>query len=169
MTIMQPAKINIAKEVKIKFRRNLMHWYKENKRSFPWRNSKDPYQILISEVLLQKTDAPKVLPVYKKFIKKYPTPEILQQAKLPELKKILKDLGLHYRAERLKSIGEDLCVLHEGKVPAQKDQLLRFKGLGEYASSAIMCFAYDKREAIVDNNVVRLFERIFGFKTSRVR
>ena len=151
------------------FKRNLLRWYKKNKRDFPWRCYEDPYKILISEVLLQKTNASKVLPVYEEFIKKYPKPEILQYAKISDVKRLIKNLGLLYRAKRLISIGKHLSTHHRGKVPSEGKQLLKINGLGKYAASAILCFAFNKRTPIVDNNIVRLIDRIFGFKSSKER
>jgi DNA (cytosine-5)-methyltransferase 1 len=159
----------VSKETKSKFLRYLLSWYRENKRNFPWRYDKDPYKILISEVLLQKTDAAKVLPAYKELIKKYPTATHLENAKISDVRKIIKNLGLLYRAERLISIGKTLSIDYGGKVPSHKKSLLKLRGLGNYTSSAVMCFAFDKCEPIVDNNVVRLFERIFAYRSSKER
>lgn len=159
----------ILKETKRKFHQNLRKWYLKNKRDFPWRHSKDSYKILVSEVMLQKTNASKVIPAYIEFIKKYPTIKALQNAKISDVKKILKPLGLIYRAERLISIAKILSNYNQGKVPYQRDQLLKLKGLGKYAASAVMCFAFNKRVPIVDNNIVRLFERIFGYVSSKKR
>lgn len=161
--------MNVSKETKNKVLKKLRKWYIENKRDFPWRYNTDPYKVLVSEVLLQKTNASKVVPIYKKFIKKYPNPQKLSNAKGSEVKKILKSLGLLYRAKRLISIGKHLTVYYQGEVPNQVKQLLKLNGLGKYASAAVMCFAFNKRAAIVDNNVVRLFERIFGYKSSNKR
>lgn len=151
------------------FHRNLLKWYRKNKRDFPWRYCKDSYKILVSEILLQQTDAPKVLPVYKKFIKRYPSESKLQNASISETTEILKSLGLHYRAKRLMSIGKYLSLFHQGHVPSTKNQLLKMKGVGEYAASAVLCFAFNKRVPIVDSNIVRLFQRIFGYESSKKR
>lgn len=159
----------ISKEARRKFHQNLRKWYLKNKRDFPWRYCNNPYKTLVSEVLLQKTKASKVVPVYIKFVKKYPTIKILQNAKIFDVKKILKSLGLIYRAERLISIAKNLFTYNHGKVPCQRDQLLNLKGLGEYVSFAVMCFAFNKKVPIVDNNIVRLFERIFGYVSSKKR
>lgn len=159
----------ILKETKRKFHQNLRKWYLKNKRDFPWRHGKDSYKILISEVMLQKTNASKVIPAYIEFIKKYPTIRVLQNAKISNVKKLLKPLGLIYRAERLISIAKILSNYNRGKVPYQRDQLLRLKGLGKYAASAVMCFAFNKRVPIVDNSIVRLFERFFGYVSLKKR
>jgi DNA (cytosine-5)-methyltransferase 1 len=162
----KPSNLSIPNDLKVKFKKKLLQWYKENKRNFPWRNEKDPYKILISEVLLQKTDAPKVLPVYNKIIQHYPTVEKLKTAALPDLRNIFKDVGLLYRAERLINICSDIV---DRKIPYQKDHLLQLNGLGEYISSAICCFAFNKREAIVDTNIIRLLERVFDYHSTKKR
>jgi A/G-specific adenine glycosylase len=161
--------VRILNKTKKEFHKNLLKWYRGNKRNFPWRYNKDSYKILISEVLLQKTDAAKVLPAYKDFVKKYPTVNRLKDAKISDIKKIIKNLGLLYRARRLVTIGNHLSINYLGKVPSNKEKLIKFKGLGRYAASAVLSFAFNKSEAIVDNNIVRLFERIFGYKSSKAR
>lgn len=161
--------INDAKKIKNEYRKLLLLWYKVNKRDFPWRYSNDPYKILVSEILLQKTNVSKVLPVFTQFIQKYPTINELRVAKQTEVEIIIKDLGLAYRAERLISIAKQIAADYQNKVPSQKNQLLKLRGLGNYVSSAVRCFAYNKRDAIVDTNIVRLIERVFNFKSSKNR
>ncbi|HBI47845.1 MAG TPA: hypothetical protein DDX93_03900 [Smithella sp.] len=161
--------INDAKKIKNEYRKLLLLWYKVNKRDFPWRYSNDPYKILVSEVLLQKTNVSKVLPVFNHFIQKYPTINELSVAKQAEVEKIIKDLGLIYRAERLISIAKQIAADYQSKVPSQKDHLLKLRGLGNYVSSTVTCFAFNKRVAMVDTNIVRLIERVFDFKSSKNR
>lgn len=157
------------RNIKATFRKCLLLWYKVNKREFPWRYSNDPYKIIVSEVLLQKTNVAKVLRVFNYFIEKYPSVNELSAAKLADVEKIIKDLGLLYRAERLISIARQLSVDYQSKVPSKKDHLVKLRGLGSYVSSAVRCFAFNKREAIVDTNIIRLIERIFGVKSSKSR
>lgn len=161
--------IIISNKLKYRFNKILLEWYKGNKRTFTWRHSNAPYKVLISEVLLQKTNVEKVEPTFEAFIKKYPSPQILQNATVSELQEIVKSLGLMYRVERLISIGKHLSEHHAGKVPSDKGQLLEIRGIGNYAASAVRCFAFNKREAIVDTNIVRLLNRVFGFKSTKKR
>jgi DNA (cytosine-5)-methyltransferase 1 len=151
------------------FQRNLLRWYNKNKRDLPWRYSKDPYQVLVSEILLQKTDAPKVIPIYESFISRYPDLNKLHSANLSDVKAILKGLGLFYRAQRLISIAKYLSIQYEGKVPSRIDQLIKMKGIGKYVASAVLCFAFNRSEPLVDNNIVRLFQRIFGYESPKKR
>lgn len=161
--------MQVSEKQKKTFILGLRAWYRKNKRDFPWRNNPDPYAVLIAEVLLQKTNAPKVVSVYKKIIKKYPDPKKISIAKNQEVRNILKNLGLNYRAERLVSIGRTICEYHKCIIPNDYDELIRIKGLGRYISSAVLCFAYNKRVPIVDSNVIRIFERVFGLKSIKKR
>lgn len=164
-----PRTMIISKGLKHQFHKRLLAWFKDNKRSFSWRCINDPYKVLISEILLQKTNVEKVTPVFKAFINKYPSPQILQNASPQVIQRMIKNLGLMYRAERLISIGKHLSDYHAGKVPSDKDELLKIRGVGHYAASAVRCFAFNKREAIVDTNIVRLFDRVFGCKSLKKR
>jgi A/G-specific adenine glycosylase len=159
----------ISNTKKKAFHKCLLEWFGEHKRDFPWRNQKDPYNVLVSEVFLQKTDAAKALPAYRTFIRKYPSAARLKAANKADLMTIIKKIGLLYRVDRLSSIGKTLTDKYAGNVPADIKELLSFDGLGKYGASAVLCFAFNKREPIVDGNVVRIFERIFGFKSLKGR
>lgn len=161
--------MKVSKQLKTKFLKKLRKWYRENKRDFPWRYESDPFKILVSEILLQKTNVLKVLPVYERFIKKYPDPQRLGNANLSEVKILIKNLGLLYRAERFISIGNNISKYYQCKIPNKIEELIKINGLGKYISSAVTCFAFNKRVPIVDTNVIRLFERIFGFKSKKKR
>ncbi len=162
-------RIIVDEDKKKEFVINLLAWHAENKRTFSWRQTKNPFHILISEIMLQKTDVKKVSEVYDKFIEKYPTPEALAVAELAELRKELALLGIHQRAERLKKTAEKIINEYGGEVPSEKDELLKLPGVGEYISNAVLCFAFGKDVPIVDTNVIRLFERVFGVKSSKSR
>lgn len=148
---------------------NLLAWHVENKRIFSWRQTENPFHILVAEIMLQKTDVKKVSEVYDKFIEKYPTPEYLASADLAELRKELALLGIHQRAERLKKTAEKIIRDYGGEVPSEKEELLTLSGVGEYIANAVLCFAFGKDVPIVDTNVIRLLERVFGIKSSKVR
>jgi A/G-specific adenine glycosylase len=147
----------------------LLAWHSKNKRTFSWRNTNKPFSILVAEIMLQKTDVKKVSEVYDKFIEKYPTPESLASAELVELRKELALLGIHQRVERLKKTAEKIISEYNGEVPSEKEELLKLPGVGEYIANAVMCFAFGKDVPIVDTNVIRLFERVFGVKSTKSR
>jgi A/G-specific adenine glycosylase len=155
---------------KTKFQNEIIDWYKKNGRNFPWRNSEEVYRILISELLLQKTDAPKVEEIYNDFFSMYETIDMIYNADIKEIERILLPLGLNKnRANRLKSISQKVIEEHGGEIPKNKSDLLQLKGVGNYIANAVMCFAYGENEPIVDTNVIRMYSRLFNFKSIKKR
>lgn len=159
----------IEKNITREFVNLILMWYGVNKRNFLWRVTKDPYKILISEFLLQKTDAQKVENLYQKFIGKYPSIYHLYQSKPDEINKLIKSIGLHYRSQRLKKTAEQIVENFNGSVPDKKEELLSLPGVGEYISNAILCFAFNEKVPIVDTNVLRVYERFFNIKSFKSR
>ncbi len=144
-------------EKKIKeFQTKILKWYKVNKRDFPWRKTTDPYHILISEIMLQQTQAQRVVGYYEKFIKRFPKLVDLAKAKNPGVLKIWSGLGFNNRAIRLKEIAKTIAIDLNGKFPQEQDELLKLKGIGDYTSAAILAFAFNKRVAVVDTNIRRV-------------
>lgn len=142
------------------FRSGILCWTSDNLRSFPWRETSDPYEILIAEVLLQKTAASKVESVYREVISTYPSLGKLAEANQEELANIIYSLGLqNQRSKALISIGE---TLQNGGVPDEYDQLVKLPYVGRYAANATLCFAFHESRPIVDANVVRVYNRAFG-------
>lgn len=137
-------------------------WGKQVHRTFPWRETDNPFHILLAEILLQQTFARKVVPVYKKLISQYPTPKHLADADPQEVRQIIYSLGLLYRAETLIDIARKLVDEFRGEVPKKKASLLKLRGVGQYVSNAVLCFAFGMPLAIIDTNVLRIYRRIFG-------
>lgn len=152
-----------------KIQKKLLYWGKDNIKSYPWRNTSDPYKILISELLLHKTDSKKVEKVYPRFIEKFPMVYDLYKAEDEEINNIFKDIGLFYRGQRLKRISEHIVNKFGGSVPEKKEDIISLYGVGNYMANAVLCFAYKKRVPIVDTNVIRVYERVFGIKSSKSR
>ncbi|MEP0923400.1 DNA-binding protein [Leptolyngbya sp. ST-U4] len=146
----------------IAFRRSLIAWGKENFRAFPWRFTHDPYHILIAEVMLHRTQARQVLPVYKQFVARYPNLESLANASERELREILYSLGLHWRIELLHKMVRELATRFEGRIPADRENLLALPGVSDYIASAFRCFALNQSDALIDTNTVRIVARLFG-------
>jgi len=143
----------------------LLEWWRKNKRDFPWRRTKDPYKILVAEVLLRKTDAPKVLAVYEDFLRKYPSIADLAGADESELSLLLVPLGLYnVRAKQLKKLARDIVEQFDGKIPDNPEKLKSLDGIGDYIANAIACFAYEKPLAMVDSNIARVVSRLYGIK-----
>lgn len=141
------------------FRSELLSWASDNLRSFPWRETTDPYEILIAEILLQKTAAEKVEPIYVEFLSTYPSQAELAEADRDELADIIHSLGFqNQRSKALVSIGQ---ALRGSGVPDDAERLLELPYVGRYAANATLCFAFGEPRPIVDANVVRVYNRIF--------
>lgn len=151
------------------FRAKILEWHKSNKRSFPWRKTKNPYYILVAEILLQQTDAAKVAKEYSSFIKTFPKPKKLAAASKSSVSRFISKLGLDYRVNRLISLASELEKKFNGKVPETQEKLLKLPGIGPYISNAVLASAYNKRAAVLDTNIVRILERFFGIKSSKPR
>lgn len=142
--------------------KRLVIWFQENARDYPWRHTNDPYKILVAELMLQRTAARQVEPIYRRFIDKFPSPFVLASATLKELTDELKPLGLAYRASRFLNIGKMLTEKFNGAVPCEENQLLKLPGVGKYVARAILCFAFGQDVALVDSNIIRVIKRVFS-------
>lgn len=140
----------------------LLEWYRENARSYVWRKKSDPYEILIAEIMLQRTKADQVEPVYMDFINKFPNAAELNDAKEEEINEYFARLGLLWRAKLVKHLARELIDRFGGKIPRDRNLLLSLPAVGEYIADAVLCFAYGKEVAVVDANVCRVIGRVFG-------
>ncbi len=152
-----------------KFQVSIQNWYVNDGRSFPWRNINEPFNILVSEFLLQKTNVEKVESVYKKFMNYWPSVQSLSRARISSVSKVIKSLGLKYKAVRLKTTAKMLEENFNCEVPRKSDKLLKLPGVGKYIASAVECFAFNKQKAILDTNVIRIFNRVFDIKSKKSR
>ncbi len=144
--------------------RPLFHWYRKNKRAMPWRNTRNPYKIWLSEVILQQTRFEQGLPYYLKFVQKYPTIKHLSEANIDEVLRLWQGLGYYSRARNLHKCAKTVSEKWAGKFPDQKSQLVQLPGIGPYTAAAIAPFAFGKKEAVVDGNVMRVVTRLFGLE-----
>jgi A/G-specific adenine glycosylase len=142
----------------------LSDWFTGNKRDFPWRHTEEPYEILIAELLLQRTRAENVVDVYNEFLKEYPSICDLSKANIERIQEIIAPLGLKKRADFIKNISVRIIRDYEGYIPHSKEELLDIKGIGYYIAYAILCFAYGEKVAVVDWNVARVIGRIWNYK-----
>ena len=147
-----------------KFRQKLLNWWEKNKRDFPWRKTRNPYHILVSEMLLHRTRADQVVPIYVIFLKKFPTIKDLASAPMEEVEKILFPLGLHWRAKNLHKTANSIVKNHDGRIPSEREELEALPGVSQYIASAVRCFAFGYPEVLLDTNTVRIVGRIFGLK-----
>lgn len=156
--------------VKKLFSEYLLKWWEENKRTYPWRQTRDPYAVLIAEMLLRKTTAKQVEGLYNKFIMKFPTPKSLYNAEKRELADFLKPLGMeHKRAELFVKLGKDLMGNFNGKVPSSPKMLLQLPGVGQYATNAVLSLSYGLDVPMVDTNFIRVIKRVFSITPSKIR
>lgn len=147
------------------FQADLLTWFDSWARKYPWRKTKNAFHILIAEKLLQQTRATDaVVNAYTTLISKYPQPDQLADANLREIRKIVKPLGLSFRAKQLILMSKDLLEKHNGRVPQDYNELMSLTGVGEYSARAVLSFAFDKDYAVIDINVGRLLFRLFNIK-----
>jgi A/G-specific adenine glycosylase len=158
----QISKENSQSKQMVPFVKALIEWFQENGRDLPWRRTRDPYKILVSEIMLQQTNVDIVIPIYEKFLQKFPTIKTLAHSSIQEIKEITDDLGYKRRGDYLHEIAKQITYERSGEFPSNLDELLSLKGIGRYTAGAILSFAFEKSAPIVDVNVERVFERIFG-------
>ncbi len=144
-----------------RFRAKLLGWYRVHGRSLPWRETSDPYHILVSEVMLQQTQVDRVLPKYHEWLEKFPTLDALAAADEAFVDRTWRPLGYNIRPRRLQAIAREAVARFDGALPSDEDTLLSFKGLGRYTVGAIRSFAFRERAAILDTNVARVLFRVF--------
>jgi A/G-specific adenine glycosylase len=144
-----------------RFRRRLLDWYDRNGRDLPWRQTRDPYSILVSEVMLQQTQVDRVLPKYHEWLEKYPTLQALADAAESDVSATWRPLGYNIRPRRLHAIARESVARYGGELPGDESTLRSFKGIGEYTAGAVLSFAFGQRAAILDTNVARVLFRVF--------
>ena len=147
------------------FAKNLISWYLENKRDLPWRATKDPYKIWLSEIILQQTRVQQGKPYYFKFISSFPDVFSLADASEEEVLKLWQGLGYYSRARNLLATARHVAFDLNGEFPGSRDGLLKLKGIGDYTASAIASICFNEPAAAVDGNVYRMLSRIFGIAT----
>lgn len=147
------------------FGQKLISWYLQNKRDLPWRNTKDPYKIWLSEVILQQTRVAQGLPYYENFVNTFPTVFDLAKADEQQVLKIWQGLGYYSRARNLHHTAQYVSEKCNGEFPKTYNELIKLKGVGSYTAAAIASFSNDEPVAVVDGNVFRVLSRYFGVKT----
>jgi A/G-specific adenine glycosylase len=145
-------------------RPRLLAWYRENRRDLPWRRTRDPYAIWISEAMLQQTRAAAVIPYYERFLARFPDVESLAGAEPDELLGAWAGLGYYSRARNLQRAARAVVEEHGGRLPASAAALRALPGIGPYTAGALASIAFDQPEPIVDGNVARLLARVLGIR-----
>lgn len=146
------------------FSKPLLDWYQEHKRALPWRKTKDPYAIWVSEVILQQTRVKQGLPYYERFMDKYPRVQNLAEASEDQLLRLWQGLGYYSRARNMHQTARYIWQELGGDFPDSYAALLKLKGVGPYTAAAIASFAYNETVAVVDGNVYRVLSRYFGIE-----
>ena len=149
------------------FRSKIMHWFDSNERDYPWRKTSDPFKVLIAEMMLRRTKADQVKEVYTKLFAEYPDVQVMAEADNRDLEQILHPLGLKWRTPTFGLVAREVKGKYQCRVPETRKELTTLPGVGEYVAGAVLSVAYGKKEWIVDSNIVRLFRRYFGLKTSK--
>lgn len=144
------------------FRRGLLAWYRRHGRDLPWRRTRDPYEILVSEVMLQQTQVKRVLEFYPRFLARYPTAEELAAAPASAVREAWEGLGYYRRASNLQRAAREVADRHGGRFPATPEALVQLPGIGRYTAGAVASFAFGVDAAILDTNAARVLTRVFG-------
>jgi len=145
-------------------RRRLLAWYARHRRRLPWRDSRDPYRIWVSEVMLQQTQVKTALPYYQRFVRQYPTLRRLAGADLQAVLKLWEGLGYYARARNLHSAAASLVEGGGGRVPDRWEEFRRLPGVGDYIAAAVLSIAFGRPYAVVDGNVKRVLARLLAMK-----
>lgn len=143
-----------------RFRKNLLSWFAQFQRDLPWRRTKDPYRIWLSEIMLQQTRVIAVIPYYEKFLARFPDIKSLAEAPEDEVLRLWSGLGYYSRARNLQKAAQQIVAYHNSRFPDTLEAALALRGIGSYTAAAILSIAYGKRLAVLDGNVARVVARL---------
>lgn len=144
------------------FSQKILLWYANNKRNLPWRNTRDPYKIWLSEIMLQQTRVVQGTPYYHAFVKNFPKVDDLANASEEKVLKLWQGLGYYSRARNLHATAKTISQEQNGQFPKTYKELIKLKGVGDYTASAIASFCFDEPEPVLDGNVFRVLARYYG-------
>ena len=146
----------------VDMRKDLLQWWHTNKREFPWRDTRNPYRLVIAEILLHRTRAEQVVPLYDTFIRRFPDVFALAEGTLDEVSTMLYSGGLHWRWKLLHSLAQQVAWKLSGEIPKEFNELVSLPGISHYIASAVRCFAFGYPDVLLDTNTVRIAGRVFG-------
>lgn len=150
-------------EVAREFSRRLRRWFRRHGRDLPWRRSRDPYHILVSELMLQQTQVSRVVGYYREFLERFPTLDDVARARPAAVKEAWAGLGYYARARNLHRLARQVSADNGGQgIPAHPGELRRLPGVGAYTAGAVASFAWERRAPLVDTNVARVLRRVFA-------
>ena len=165
MNAYEPEELLDRKKVE-EFRKKILKWGRQNLLDYPWRRTRDPYRVLIAEMLLHRTRSEQVIPLYLKFIKRFPSVEDLSRADYEEVQELLRSAGLRWRIRQIRRMAQVVVEKHGRRIPEDYELLRSLPGVSDYIASAVRCFAFGEPEPVLDTNTVRIVGRGFGLKTS---
>jgi A/G-specific adenine glycosylase len=144
-----------------RFAARLIRWFRKNGRDLPWRRTRDPYAILVSEVMLQQTQVSRVQDYYGRFLRRYPTVEDLAAAPRAGVMEAWAGLGYYNRARNLHAAARQVARRHGGRFPRSPEEVRALPGVGDYTAGAVLSFAFNEPAAVLDTNVRRVLARVF--------
>jgi A/G-specific adenine glycosylase len=151
----------------LRFRRLLVRWYRRHGRDLPWRRTRDPYRVLVSEIMLQQTQVSRVEAYYHRFLERFPSVRDLAAAPPRAVRESWEGLGYYRRAANLHLLAREVVRERDGRIPADPAELVRLPGVGRYTAGAVASFAYERPAAAVDTNVARVIRRAFHVSRGR--
>jgi A/G-specific adenine glycosylase len=143
------------------FTRRLLAWYATAARDLPWRRTRDPYRVIVSEFMLQQTQVSRVAEFYPRFLKRFPTLAALARARPKAVMEQWEGLGYYARARNLHALSKEVVRRYDATLPDHPDELIKLPGVGRYTAGAVATFAYEKPVPAVDTNVSRVIRRVF--------
>ena len=147
-----------------RFRKQLLGWFRQFQRDLPWRRSKDPYRIWLSEIMLQQTRVAAVIPYYQRFLERFPDVHALASAPEEEVLRLWSGLGYYIRARNLQRAAQRIVAKHQGVFPRDEAAALELPGIGSYTAAAILSIAHGAKRAVLDGNAARVLARIFAVR-----
>lgn len=142
------------------FRKQLLGWFRQFQRDLPWRRTRDPYRVWLSEIMLQQTRVATVIPYFERFLERFPNIHALAAAPEEEVLRLWSGLGYYSRARNLKRAAEEIVAEHDGEFPARLEEVLELPGIGNYTAAAILSIAFNAKCAVLDGNVARVLARL---------
>lgn len=144
-----------------RFRRLLVQWYRRHGRDLPWRQTRNPYYVLVSEIMLQQTQVARVEPYYHRFLRRFPSLPRLAAARPASVREAWEGLGYYRRAANLHRLAREVMRVGRGILPSDPEELRRLPGIGRYTAGAVASFAFERPVPAVDTNVARVIRRVF--------
>jgi A/G-specific adenine glycosylase len=154
--------VQVPKATAQQFSRRLRRWFARARRDLPWRHTRDPYRVLVSELMLQQTQVSRVVDHYHRFLARFPDLPMLASARPHRVREAWAGLGYYARARNLHALARTVTRERGGVIPDEPEALRALPGIGAYTAGAVASFAYEKRAALVDTNVARVLQRVFA-------